>query len=278
MQVNQRATGLCQLPRDWDDTLIPERAIVQMKWDGLPMLWSEGQGLTREGEVFQATSRFWPALAEIERAMGEPMFFHAEYVNPHGFDAALGDYRRGWGDGLLMIFDAVPLACYRGHRPCPPLWQRLHRMIEHVDVPAARAAEIGATRHQTFTGEERDNIEIAAGIVWEQGHEGLVIKNADSPYTRARSADWMRLKRVETVDLRIVGTYTAGGIVRSIECITEGKVLVRVGVGFSAADRQRVSDFRPGKMVEVKHLGWTKNGSLRSPSFVRCRPDKVAGT
>ena len=275
MHTNAFARSLTMQPVDWNPDALADSVIVELKYDGIPMLFSEGLGVTREAVPFDSTRPKWAALQALERALGEPHAFHGEYICAGGFEATLADFRSGAGKGALMLFDAIPLDAYMGRRRCPPLRQRkaaLERQIRGSST--MRDAEIGFVQSMPFEGAARDGIEEVAGIAWDHGHEGLVVKDADSPYVRAASPYWMRIKRTETVDLPILEAHVLDGRLAFVIVEPSPGVRLRVAVGFSERQRAAPADFRVGRMIEIKHLGRTSRGSLRSASFLRFRDDK----
>ena len=141
------------------------------------------------------------------------------------------------------------------------------------------------------------------------GMEGVMAKRRSSRYAPGkRSPDWLKLKRTHTVDA-VVGGWTEGSGSRAdafgaliVGCYEDGKLrcVGHVGTGFEAANYPEVIRLlagievpncpfgevpevnspahwvRPIAVCEVKHYGWTFDGVLRHPVFVRWRPDKPA--
>ncbi|MBS1714842.1 MAG: non-homologous end-joining DNA ligase [Armatimonadetes bacterium] len=140
----------------------------------------------------------------------------------------------------------------------------------------------------------------------ELGFEGIVAKRTSGTYRPGkRSADWLKVKRVQTEDFVIAG-WTDGAGARSttfgslVLAQTEDGRLVHagnVGTGFDfktardvlgriAADERETSPLHgsgptdrvhwvePVHWVEVKFMKKTAGNKLRMPSFVRMRPDK----
>lgn len=280
MRTNRRADELVMLPTDWSDDRMPERAIVQIKWDGIHACYrpDEPHAVTREEVDLSCADHLRPGLAALCGALrglfAAEHVVVGEYVHADGFEATLGDFKRGRGTGCLQVFDAVPVAAYEGREPSPPLIDRLLRLDRAAErVGRAALGGVGPTKSAIFTGEARENIVAMMPSLWAQGLEGVVVKDADSPYVRAASPYWQRIKRRNTVDLRVTNVDVRHGRLRALICWT-GRVHVRVGVGFSEAQRASPADFRPGMIVELAHLGATAAGSLRSPSFIRIRSDK----
>jgi bifunctional non-homologous end joining protein LigD len=138
--------------------------------------------------------------------------------------------------------------------------------------------------------------------------EGVVSKRADSPYRSGRSGDWLKSKCGNRQELVVVGfTEPQGmrsGIGALVLAVNEHKGLRfagRVGTGFdqrtlaslrktlesartercplatppTAAQRRGVHWVEPRIVVEVAFTDWTADGSLRHPSFVGIRDDKL---
>jgi len=118
----------------------------------------------------------------------------------------------------------------------------------------------------------------------EQGHEGLVVKRRNSPYTAGKTGAWAKIKPPadQSAEAEITG-FTDG----------KGKYAGKIGAikfklpngrtahcsGFDDKLRDMMSADPGafiGSVVEVAHWGETVTGSLRSPIFARLRPDRSA--
>ena len=116
--------------------------------------------------------------------------------------------------------------------------------------------------------------------------EGIMINICDAPYEFKRTWSLMKVKKMSTVDLEVVGYEEGSGRLSG----TLGAILVRykdgnivkVGSGFSDELRMLIwtepSDII-GKIVEVQFFEETTNAdggkSLRFPVFKDFRPDKL---
>ena len=283
MRANRRPTDLMMLPVDWNPDAVPARAIVELKHDGIHLGYSrrvDVGGYSREGTPFRAIAHLRGALdaveGELQRVTGQLHRLYGEYVHPDGFDTAVSDFQRGRGTGVVMLFDAVTEDAWRGREHSLPLDERRARLNAAAAAAGVSLSDGGVSviRHELFVGAARDRIEVAAGEVWRDGGEGLVIKDAGSPYVRGPSPYWMRLKRTETLDLPIVDVDVHAGRVKAVLVEAKRGVVARIGRGLSDALRAAPALFRRGRIVEVRHLGRTASGNLRSSSFVRFRPDK----
>jgi bifunctional non-homologous end joining protein LigD len=141
-----------------------------------------------------------------------------------------------------------------------------------------------------------------------KGWEGLIAKRADSPYTAARSRDWLKFKCEQGQEL-VIGGYTAPQGSRTwfgallLGYYQDGKLRYagKVGTGFAestlrdlgtrlqelrrddapfedaASIRERgVTWVDPVLVAEVGFSEWTRAGRLRHPRFLGLRDDKAA--
>lgn len=118
-----------------------------------------------------------------------------------------------------------------------------------------------------------------------EGFEGLILKSMNHIYTFKRSADWVKVKAIQSADLKctaiIPGTGKYDGLIGALECsgIVKGKqIKVNVGSGLSDAQRNWVDSMFEGKIIEVKYnelIQDSKTGqwSLFLPRFVTVRGD-----
>ena len=116
--------------------------------------------------------------------------------------------------------------------------------------------------------------------------EGVMINICDAPYEFGRTWSLMKVKKMNTLDLEIVGFEEGSGRLAG----TLGAILVRykngnlvkVGSGFSDDLRDQIWEYQThysGKIVEISYFEETTNAdggmSLRFPVFKDFRPDKL---
>jgi len=139
----------------------------------------------------------------------------------------------------------------------------------------------------------------------EHGFEGIIAKRRSSPYREGRrSADWLKLKAVQSGEF-LIGGYTRGNGARAplgalLLGYREGKALRYAGHVGSGLDEASIaallersaklerpdSPFEerpplhrpttwltPRLVAEVSYSEWTKAGALRAPVFLRLRDD-----
>jgi ATP-dependent DNA ligase len=124
----------------------------------------------------------------------------------------------------------------------------------------------------------------------DAGGEGLVLKVKDGTYKiGTRNPDWIKVKKTIFVDMVVMGvelstakTYVDRGFASYIHvgAYVNGtlKKLCRVGSMSNDMRREFGSNFNQykGQVVEIHAFEQFVSGSLRHPSFVRLRPDKLS--
>jgi len=115
----------------------------------------------------------------------------------------------------------------------------------------------------------------------KDGYEGAMIKFLDAPYKFGRGHEVMKLKAFHDVDLPVVGllegTGKHAGKLGSFQVVYQG-VEVQVGSGLTDDLREAIwSDQENflGRIIEVRYQEVTPDGSLRFPTFVCFRNDRV---
>lgn len=137
-----------------------------------------------------------------------------------------------------------------------------------------------------------------------RGLEGMVGKEAASPYIEGRSTRWLKVKAKQEEEF-VIGGYTAPGGTRThfgsilVGAYRRGKLLYagRVGTGFSdktltdlhrrfrpleratspfddLAKERDATWLAPKLVAQVAYQEWTDDGRLRQPVFLGLRDDK----
>lgn len=267
------ASEPCALAQKWTPLAHPRAASGQEKVDGIRALALCTRIVSREALPLDCALHCLPALVELEARYGQPMVFDGEYQEPEGFEATLAAHKRGEGKGTFWIFDAVPYAEWKTNRFNDRWDVRVPRMVEMVEkleapfvqalppIPLADAADA----------------ERKAAEIWARGGEGLVVKRNASIYERGRTHDWLKLKRVWTLDGVIRDLVIKDGRVIAMLIAIGGVTTVKVGSAIPEhlrTEMARQPDAWTGRIVEVAFNERTDAGKLRGGYFVRMRDDR----
>lgn len=208
------STELCQLLSDWTGSILPSGALIERKWDGWRALRFPGRSgevnlWTRNGHAIHGVGHILARLERMEREAGEAMVFDGEFMVDDTLDATKRWCESGWklgGEaGVLHLFDAVPLIAWRKGIDPTPLHERKARLKALIEATAQpewewRAGSRGRDDADAVRFVEAEwafsasDVVDAARQVWSVGGEGVVVKDADSPYRRGRNADWLKVK------------------------------------------------------------------------------------
>lgn len=227
------APELCMHPIDFDlDAVVrnshprPDGQFIwQPKVDAVRALYLHGRIVTREGGPLDCARQCQPGLARLERAFGEPMMFDAEYSEHDGFNATIAAMRRGEGQGVCWVFDAVPMREWVNDSCGAPIEVRLQRLRECIS--AAESPHVGMVRDWLL---DADQALMLAQDLWRAGLEGLVGKRPGSLYRRRRSPDWLRVKETVTHEGPIIDAIAKDGRLKSLIVRTpHGPVKVSAG-------------------------------------------------
>lgn len=274
---NVNATHLAAQPIAYDPARMPNRGVVELKVDGIGLLDVNGNLQSLEGVPFEAARHLAHELDAIRQAFGTEMVLQGEFHEPGGFNATLSAFNSGQSEGgMVALFDAVPLKAWHGYEWSTDLFDR--RALLQAAVDMVRPGMVSLLSWTAIpvdlpAEEKNDFVQVALDHALAGGFEGLVLKDADSPYQRGPSPYWMKVKPDTTVDVPIQAVRIEDGRVRSIVVTFEGKPCV-VGSGISEALRVQPDEFPAGRLVEIRHVGRTQSGALRGTSFCRFRDDK----
>lgn len=286
--------------------------LIEHKWDGYRALVrikaGRAQVLTRNG--LDWTSRLGPLVQELEAIGVEQAWLDGEMVvmNEQGvpdfnllqnaFDSARTS------DIVLFLFD-LPF-------------------LGDTDLRAVPLQARRAVLEQLLKDRASDRIRFSAALptspaavlkaACQLGLEGVMLKDADSPYVSARSESWLKLKcqrRQEfvvvgftdrtrasrEVGALILGYYDDGGKLRAAGSVGTGwsaskaaelhARLVALEVAQPAVDAEETRPgrwsrrargaerwVRPEMVVEVAFAEWTPDGKVRHATFRGVRADK----
>ncbi len=274
--------------------------VFEMKWDGYRAVAEVREGrvslYSRNGISF---NRKYPSIVESLRRFGADAVLDGEIVVVD--DEGRPDFQelqhyQGMGHLVYYVFD---LLHFQGHDLTALPFLRRKELLKKV-LPSA--ANLRVSDHIV-----KDGI-LFFKVVQQRGLEGIVAKHAGSVYEPGRrSRQWLKVKSRLTQDCVIAGFTAPGGGRENFGALVlgvfEGDELAyigHVGSGFSAKDLQDISAalaplvqkecpfheepetnspvtwVRPERVCEVVLSGWTGDGIMRQPAFLRLREDKAA--
>lgn len=183
----------------------------------------------------------------------------------------------------LHAFDSMPVAQWDAKK-CNILYTEryidTHKLVTHLGSYSQvhlAINDIVKTPAQVDTTLEQ---------LWNDGYEGLMLKELNHRYTFTKSRLWAKFKQTKTADLYCYdlteGTgWAEGGIgALCLHGIVEGKpVVVKTGSGLTRADRFASAGTYLNKTIEMKYNSLTRDMrtlqySLFSPRYVCVRIDK----
>lgn len=209
--MTARPSSLCALAGNWSGDLPDGGAMVERKHDGWRLLYIDGQCFTRNGMPYRGIRHIERALAVLQRQFDRPAFFDGEFVVGTGIHTLAQTKEHqdsGWkgGDaGTLWLFDAVPLDAWKRDDCEMPLYERKNALewaiVGMMDSP--EAWEMGWTEGVECPVRlvpdqwafDRGDVKRMALDVWARGGEGVLVKDASTPYRRNRSPAWAKYRR-----------------------------------------------------------------------------------
>ena len=239
---------------------------VSEKLDGVRAFWDGQQLISRRGNPFAAPSWFtadFPAVAlDGELWVGRRQFEKtASIVSRHA-------PHDGWQQVRYMVFDL----------PEDPgtFDERLQNLRAAI---AASPSDFLAVVPQYKVTDHKALLEQLDTLV-ASGGEGLMLHRGDSRYRGGRSLDLLKLKKFDDAEGVVIahnpGRGRLAGLMGSVTVRTEQGAIVRIGSGFSDAERGNPPPI--GATITFKHQGFTASGKPRFAVFWRLRSDEPTGS
>jgi len=263
-------------PYDPDKHQIHGRYCLEPKLDGLRMMVIDGMAYTRNGHRITSVDHI---LSALPLSVAEGYVFDGE-VKGAEFDETSGDVRqqRGTAESLVFnVFDVMERSEWKS-KQTRPLWQRKEdlQLIQDVSINIQVVRWVELEEGEVTAA----RLLRARDIYMKHGFEGAMLKDMNAPYEFKRSTSMLKVKKMETVDGKIVG-FEEGkgkckGALGALRVKVDG-VVTSVGGGYSDAQREDFWKHRNqlvGRTMEVQYQNFTKDGALRFPVFVKFRPDK----
>jgi bifunctional non-homologous end joining protein LigD len=269
--------------------------VFERKLDGIRCLAVKDRGRTRlySRNQLSLDERYPSIVAALDADPADRLVIDGEAVSFVG-----GRDRFGGGAGselFYYVFDVL-VADGRDVRALP--LEERRAVLEDLLAWRDPLRMTGQT-----TG---DGAALLAGAC-RDGWEGLIAKRLGTPYTSARSRDWLKLKCTRAQELVIGGFTAPRGSRTDLGALLVGhyegdrlRYAGKVGTGFThttlreLAERlapleRETSPFTPEKgipraatwvepelVAQIAFMEWTPDGRLRHPSFLGLRIDKPA--
>ena len=215
-------------------------------------------------EIIQAFNRVGTPFP-----LTQPIIFDGEVISrDKDFQKCLSNFRT-LKDADISIFDfhVFDLVC---DQPFIDRYKAIARMF-----PRSGSERVFCVQHMLGIMTSEDDILELLEDVSNSGEEGLVLKTMDGPYEFKRSNHWLKIKKMYTEELMVVGLEAGKGkyadVLGKLICDRDG-VEVKVGSGFSDEERREFWENPPEK-IEVQYQEITKDRNLRFPIYLRIRDD-----
>jgi DNA ligase-1 len=183
----------------------------------------------------------------------------------------------------MKVFDSMTAAEFRAQR-CTMLWSvrrgALEMMFNRPDLTFFELLPV------LYKGSDTSMITKFLDEAIADDQEGVMINICDAPYEFKRTTNLLKVKKMQTMDLEIIGFEEGSGKYKD----TLGAILVRykngnivkVGSGFTDWLRSEIWNNQNkylGVVSEIQYFEETTNDdggeSLRFPIFKDFRPDKL---
>ncbi|WP_026610682.1 hypothetical protein [Methylocaldum szegediense] len=216
--------------------------------------------LSREGIPFTVFDMLkQPLLKGVESAFGNlPMVFDGEVITG-SFKKTSSELRRKneqVTDAEYHVFEIMTLDEFNNGCPMPYTRRRLR--LEQTIRDHFKGTPIYSL--PLWKANSVQEIEAHAQRLWDMGQEGIMVKDPLHLYEKKRSYSWMKVKKEQTADVRVIGAYygdlgkqfenTLGGLL-----IDYNGVVVKVGGGYSVKrDGNSRDEFLEAILEDLKEL------------------------
>ncbi|MXP24795.1 hypothetical protein GRI39_01880 [Altererythrobacter indicus] len=208
--------SLCQLAADWRGDCPPAGILAEEKIDGWRALYlrdhtGTARLYTRNGHRIEGTGHILHQLAEMERAAGELMVFDGEFQIDGALSATKKWCESGWkagGEaGQFFGFDCLTLSEWRSGGTDRSAIDRKAILKDLAETAQSDAWEWrpGSRGRDDLLPPvvilpdlwcfDAGDVLTEARRVWAQGGEGLMLKDAEAGYQRARVKAWQKVKQ-----------------------------------------------------------------------------------
>lgn len=254
--------------------------VIEPKYDGLRCIAIVEDGsvtlLSRNGKEFTSADHLKPQLLKLAANIGYCVFDGE--LTAGSFNDSVSAVKKKDTQNPDIIFNAFDvLDMVEWKNPITPYYQRRNYL-------SGAFAKAGEQPNLLLVPSYKIESEAEAYRFYNrflsQGYEGGIVKNNQGLYRFKRHKDWLKLKEVNEVDLRVEslvqGEGKYYGMLGALIVKYKGK-RVSVGAGFSDTERElwwKNPNLIQGKVIEIRYHQETPDGSLRHPRLYRVRDDK----
>lgn len=271
-----------QLCNDWDGKRVPDRAVCEVKLDGLRCLLVIANGryccYSRNGNILHNVGHIAAELRSFDGWVLDGEIVGRE-VGDNGWSEAMSAVRsseNGDMSASFIVWDVISAAEFDARKSNKTLAQRKAILKAKFPKDACFSGMV-ASFPVTTVKQVQDLMKRFV----KAGFEGAVLKDLDKVYEFKRSSAWMKIKPFRDGDYKIVSWEEGKGRLKGTlgKFTVAGPKGVKSGVGTGFSDEQRDKFWKKrkqmiGKTIQVQYQGVSANGGLRFPSFMRERPDK----
>lgn len=237
------------------------------KLDGIRGLCINGKMLSRTGKPIKGVEHIEKAVRELGMDLDGELLIPGQH-----FQDSSGKLRshNTTVDAKYYVFDT------------PDTNARFSDRLNRIAKLKGASNLIKIVKHKIVRSS--DEIHNFYNLCLDKGLEGLVLKEPDHYYKRSRSNLWMKMKEVNTIDVRVIdfkeGEDRLTGMLGALIVELNNGVKARVGSGFTDKMRKSMWNNRTGKnsmygrIIEIEFHERTKDGSLRHARYIKTRPDK----
>jgi ATP-dependent DNA ligase len=108
-------------------------------------------------------------------------------------------------------------------------------------------------------------------------HEGLMLKQKDSPYITKRTKYWIKVKHQIDIDAKVIDIEIANNLMKALACSYENKTF-KVGTGFTIEQRKLIAKLKSkliGAYINLHAFELTEN-AVRHPAFNYFQPNSLS--
>lgn len=182
----------------------------------------------------------------------------------------------------MLVFDILTVEEFKSQK-CERTYDERRQQLEDLFSTTYRA--YFKLLPVLYRGKDTTEITKYLEQLTAEGEEGVMINICDAPYEFKRTNNLLKVKKMDTLDLEIVGVEEGEGrlanTLGAIHVRYKDSNIVKVGSGFSDWMRNEIWNnqlYYIGKIVEIQYFEETKNDkggvSLRFPIFKEVRLDK----